>query len=136
MKSPRIGVPDLPSLAIKLKEYLPHAKIVKLQSIREFFSTKNDLDALLLTAQRGSAWSLIYPDYSVVIPQPDIVDVPLAYAMDWNDHDMADFISAWVELKKKDGTTDKLYKYWILGESKAFRKPRWSVIRNVLHWIE
>ncbi|MCG6935787.1 MAG: cation:dicarboxylase symporter family transporter [Proteobacteria bacterium] len=136
MKSLRIGVPNLPSLAIKLKGYLPHAKIVKLQSIREFFNTKNDLDALLLTAQRGSAWSLVYPDYSVVIPQPDIVNVPLAYAMDWNDHDMADFISTWIELKKKDGTIDKLYKYWILGESKAYKKPRWSVIRNVLHWIE
>ena len=136
MKTLRIGVPDLPSIESKLKDYLPDAEVVKLQSIREFFRGEKDLDALLLTAQRGSAWSLVYPDYSVVIPQPDIVNVPLAYAMAWKDRDMADFISTWIELKKKDGTIEKLNKYWILGESKAFRKPRWSVIRNVLHWIE
>jgi hypothetical protein len=41
-----------------------------------------------------------------------------------------------IELKKKGGTIDKLYKHWILGKSEAFQKPRWSVIRDVLHWIE
>jgi Na+/H+-dicarboxylate symporter len=134
----RIGVPAFPSLLAKMKLYLPGAKIVELKSLRDFFrkDKKQNLDAILLTAQRGSAWSLVYPDYSVVIPEPDIVNVPLAYAMAWDDRDMADFVSAWIELKNKDGTIDKLYKYWILGESEAFKKPRWSVIRNVLHWIE
>jgi hypothetical protein len=53
-----------------------------------------------------------------------------------HDREMAEFISTWIELKKKDGTIDMLYKHWILGTSEASRKPRWSVIRNVLHWVE
>ena len=124
------------SIEEKLKAYVPEAEVVKLESMREYFKNSNKLDALLLTAQRGSAWSLIYPDYSVAVPKPDIINVPLAYAMAPGDQDMANFISTWIELKKEDGTIDKLYNYWILGESEATRKPRWSIIRNVLHWTD
>lgn len=51
-----------------------------------------------------------------------------------NDQSMAKFVSTWVELKKQDGTIANLYDYWILGESEALKKPRWSIISNVLHW--
>ena len=136
MKALRIGVPNLPSIETKLKAYVPGAEVVRLKSIREYFRKSSDLDALLLTAQRGSAWSLVYPDYSVAIPAPDIVNVPLAYAMASEDQDMVSFISTWIDLKKQDGTIDKLYNYWILGKSEAFKKPRWSIVRNVLHWVD
>jgi hypothetical protein len=39
-------------------------------------------------------------------------------------------------LKRKDGTLDVLYRYWILGQNAAPQRPRWSVIRNVLHWVD
>jgi hypothetical protein len=28
-----------------------------------------------------------------------------------------------------------LYDYWILGKNAVPTPPRWSVIRNVLHWV-
>jgi hypothetical protein len=38
---------------------------------------------------------------------------------------------------KSNGTVDKLYRYWMLGEAaKTEKPPRWSVIRNVLGWIK
>jgi hypothetical protein len=40
-----------------------------------------------------------------------------------------------VELKRKDGTIQKLYEHWILGKSAQRREARWSVARNVLHWV-
>lgn len=136
MKALRIGMLDMPSIESKLKAYAPDAEVVKLGSMRDYFRQSEDLDALLLTAQRGSAWSLVYPDYSVAVPEPDIVNVPLAYAMAPENKDLANFISTWIELKKQDGTIDKLYNYWILGKAKALKRPRWSIIRNVLHWTD
>ena len=136
MNALRIGMLDMPSIESKVKAYVPDAEVVRLGSMRDYFQQSKDLDALLLTAQRGSAWSLVYPEYSVAIPEPDIINIPLAYAMAPEDRDMADVISTWIELKKQDGTINKLYKYWILGESKALKKPRWSIIRNVLHWTD
>jgi hypothetical protein len=39
-------------------------------------------------------------------------------------------------LKKRDRTIDTLYDYWILGKNAVPKQPRWSVIRNVLHWVK
>jgi ABC-type amino acid transport substrate-binding protein len=47
-----------------------------------------------------------------------------------------DFINGWLRLKREDKTLDQLYEYWILGRGAKPRQPRWSVIRNVLGWID
>lgn len=41
-----------------------------------------------------------------------------------------------IELKKRDQTIDALFDHWILGKSAAGKKPWWSVIRNVLRWVD
>ena len=46
------------------------------------------------------------------------------------------FVNQWIELKRKDGTLDAVYKYWILGQNAEPHRPRWSIIRNVLHWVK
>jgi hypothetical protein len=35
-----------------------------------------------------------------------------------------------------DGTIQTAYDHWILGRTAEEKKPRWSVIRDVLHWVE
>ena len=69
------------------------------------------------SAEAGSAWTLLYPAYTVAIPQPDVLAVPLAYPMAPGDQEMVDFINLWLELKKKDKTITSLYDYWILGKN-------------------
>ena len=95
-----------------------------------------DVQALALPAERGSAWTLMYPAYSVVVPEPGLVKVPLAYPIAEHDQAFAAFVNTWIDLKKKDGTLDALYRYWILGQDPAARRPRWSVIHDVLHWVD
>jgi proton glutamate symport protein len=46
------------------------------------------------------------------------------------------FINTWIELKRRDGTIDALYRHWILGKQTGKRQPRWSIMRNVLHWMD
>jgi ABC-type amino acid transport substrate-binding protein len=94
------------------------------------------MNALVLPAERGSAWTLLHPQYSVVVPEPDLVKVPLAYPVARHDQAFASFVNTWIDLKRKDGTLDRLYRYWILGRNAVRPRPRWSVIRNVLHWVE
>ena len=95
-----------------------------------------DVDAVALPAERGSAWTLLYPQYSVVVPAPGITKVPLAYPIGAHDPSFASFMNTWIDLKRKDGTIQGLYDYWVLGRDAAPRQPRWSVIRNVLHWVD
>jgi ABC-type amino acid transport substrate-binding protein len=113
---------------------------VKLHAIRDatplLTSQRREFDAIVMPAERGSAWTLIYPQFTVVVPEPGIVKVPLAYPIAGRDEPLADFINAWIELKRKDGTIDSLYKYWILGQNATPRQPRWSIMRNVLGWVD
>lgn len=132
----KLGVPNAPYYIAKTRQYLPQAELVMLDSAAEFFGPKGgDLDGLVYAAEGGSAWTLIYPAYSVAIPRPDILALPFAYLTAHGDQDMATFVNTWIDLKQKDQTIRSVYDYWILGRSGADREPRWSVIRNVLHLV-
>ena len=136
LKAPRIGVPNVPYYIDKVHRYVPQAELVILNAAMEFFDTHGDeLDAMVFSAEAGSAWSLRYPAYTVVIPQPDVLKAPMAYPLARGEQEFAAFLNLWIELKKKDNTISALYDYWILGKDAVPRTPRWSVVRNVLHWV-
>ena len=132
-----IAVPDVPYYVLRLRAMLPRASVEVRQRIETFFDgSAAPADALALPAERGSAWTLMYPAYSVVVPGPDPIRVPLAYPIGKRDARLASFVNTWIALKRKDGTIDATYKHWILGQDAAPRQPRWSIVRNVLHWME
>jgi len=142
LDEPRIGIVGrVPYYEAKLKEYVPQAKIVRFKSMEAFFEDagqnegEEKADALLVTAEVGSAWSLINPQYSVVILQP-LVAVPVAYPMAEGDRELADYINAWLGLKQKDQTIARLFDYWIQGKDADGGQPRWSIIRDVLGWVD
>jgi len=135
-KGLRLGILGNQYYTARLRAALPLAECIELSSPREFFEGKRaDLDAFLFTAEAGSAWTLLYPRFAVVVPQPGLSSLPLAYAVARGDQVLVDYVNAWLELKRKDGTTTRLYDYWILGRGAVEKGPRWSVIRNVLHWV-
>jgi ABC-type amino acid transport substrate-binding protein len=137
LSSPRIGVLDDPYYIDTLQNYLPRAEVVRFNSSDDFFEQKeDDLDAMFMSAERGSAFTLIHPEFSVAIPQPDVLAAPVSIAMQRDAEKFETFINAWLQLKREDQTIDQLYGYWILGGGAEPRQPRWSVIRNVLGWIE
>jgi Na+/H+-dicarboxylate symporter/ABC-type amino acid transport substrate-binding protein len=131
-----IAVVDVPYYIDRIRELLPAATIRKTDDLEALLASgSRDVDAIALPAERGSAWTLMYPRYTVVVPSPSI-RIPLAYPLARNDGAFTRFIDTWVQLKTKDGTIDALYDYWILGRSAAGPTRRWSIIRNVLHWVD
>ncbi|MCG6938968.1 MAG: cation:dicarboxylase symporter family transporter [Gammaproteobacteria bacterium] len=137
-KDLRIGIPANSHYYRSMAEKaLPDVTYVQLESPRDFFKGKaEELDALFYLAEPGSAWTLIYPAYTVVVPQPDPVAIPAVYPMARKDQYLVDFINASLELKKRDGTVDAVFEYWILGKGATGKTQRWSIIRNVLHWVD
>jgi len=123
--------------ASRIKNLLPAASIVYLEAAEDFFTGGSQgADALLLSAEEGAAYSYRYPRYSVARVGQGSIRLPAAYAVPKGDVEMIEFVSNWIELKRKDGTIDSLYDYWMLGGAIETRKPRWSVIRDVLGWVE
>jgi len=136
-KTLTIAVPDVPYYVAKLREMLPRAHVEVYHDLAVLFDgAAAHVDAMALPAERGSAWTLMYPAFSVVVPGPDQIRVPLAYPIGKRDEALARFVNTWIGLKRKDGTIDLAYKHWILGTDAAPRQPRWSILRNVLHWVE
>ena len=114
------------------KRILPNTDIVLLETYREFFTDNpKGVDALAISAEAGSAWTIIYPSYSVVVPEPHI-KAHAGLIMPLGGSDFENFVDDWLKLKRTSGFIDKLYDKWILGKGEEQKKPRWSIGRDVL----
>lgn len=131
----RIGVARSDYFANRLQRMLPAAQIERIDSPLDFL-TGSDLDALLISAEAGSAWTLEYPEFGVVVPQPATVSQPVGYAVAPGEVEFTEFLNQWVALKRANGDFQRLYDHWILGKDPEGARPRWCVVRDVLHWID
>ncbi len=132
----RVAAPPLRYFGDALTELCPQAEVIPVSSPREFFENPAlDADALLISAEAGSAWTLMYPGFSPVVPQPVRFVLPLAYPVAEHDFAFANFMSQWIELKSETPDFRRVYDYWILGQVAKEKRPRWCILRDVLGWI-
>ncbi len=133
----RFGAPGRGYYLEKTRQLFPSAEVVEISSPRVFFSGQVEaLDALVLSAEAGSAWTLIYPQFTVAVPKPNPLRAPVGFPVADGDHKMRDFLSGWILLKQKDGTIERLFNYWIEGQEPKGQQRRWSVARDVLGWLD
>ncbi|MCO6043943.1 cation:dicarboxylase symporter family transporter [Aeoliella sp. ICT_H6.2] len=130
----RIGVLERPYFGARIQQSAPNAEIVLLNSPRPFFEGESDLDALVMSAEAGSAWTLLYPNYTVVMPSDAQLTVSVGYPMPLDGSRLENVVSRWIDLKRKDGTITALYDHWIEGKSAQDNGPRWNVLTDVLGW--
>ena len=131
-----IGVPPLPYYERTLATRLPGVPFKRLDPSVDPLTAAAGFDAVVLPAERGSVFTLLHPEWGVVVPQPGIVKVPLAFPLAGRDEEWPTIVDTWIGLKQRDGTIDALYDHWILGKTSESRLPRWSIIRDVLHWVK
>ena len=132
----RVGAPDVPYYVQAVRERAPALDIEAVTVTGDVADEMARFDAFLLPAERGSVITLVHPEFAVVVPEPDVIKVPLAYPLSRRGAQWESFINTWIELKRRDGTIDRLYRHWVLGQDAIAAQPRWSVIRDVLHWVD
>jgi ABC-type amino acid transport substrate-binding protein len=94
------------------------------------------VDAILNGSEYGAAWTVLNPEFSVVVPRP-VARAVLGYAVARGNDDLLATLNAWLGEQKARGAVDALYEHWMLGRgSRTERPPRWSVIRDVLGWVD
>jgi Na+/H+-dicarboxylate symporter/ABC-type amino acid transport substrate-binding protein len=139
MKNLRVAMADTPQARANLKRVLPNATPVVYKGAKELDSIlatgAKDVDAVAAFAQEGSAWTIRYPNFTLVTPEPTLF-LPTGYAVARGNPNLLLYLDTWLLNAKADGTIDELYRYWMLGQVKETQPPRWSVIRNVLGWIK
>jgi len=110
-----------------MERYYPNLKFVDVEVEEDFFSGKVEADALLISAEEGFAWCLLYPNFCVAVPHPKILTEDLAYVISQTDLNFCRYLNTWLQIKKTNGTLDKLYRYWIMGKNIKKKEKRWCV---------
>lgn len=122
-------------LAAVAQRQLPRAEIVVIDSYRSYFDgSRTDLDGVIMAAEEGAVWNILYPEHTVVVPKP-VVQRPVAMAVWHADLEWLEFIDRWLDFERMDGSLDRLRTYWIEGGGTRQHAPRWCVMRDVLHWL-
>jgi ABC-type amino acid transport substrate-binding protein len=135
-RSLRLGIENTPDGLELIQSYFPKAKIVLINSSQEqrqmLESGNETVDAIFDQAEEGAAWTILYPEYSLVVPQPTSF-LPVAYAVAHSNEELLKAVNTILLIEQSNGRVDEFYRYWMLGEGSRIREiPRWSVLRDVL----
>ena len=131
----KLAVVDLPFLVNRVEKVLPNAQVERIKDPTEFLNAdKGRFDAMLYSAEAGSAWTLLFPQYSVVVPEPSVISVPLVFLLPPDTARWNRYVDAWIGLNKTGHQVQRLYDYWILGQGAGKHKHRWSVVHDILGW--
>jgi len=137
-KGLRIAVPlDQSQIRTSMRHYFEGSdtEFVAMEFWRPFFEGKHpEVDGFLMPAEHASAWSLLYPQYTVVVPQPDPVELPSAFGLARDAGELVEVVNEWVLFAEKSGLIRQSYDYWILGQGAKKTPQRWSIMRDVLDW--
>lgn len=113
-----IGIPEAFFYADGVQKNMPDSVVWELATPRLLFKEQGkDIDAMIYGAAGASAWTLLYPEYSVVMPLPISPPVAIAFPIGKHNVAFARFLSHWIEMKKRSTTIDALYRYWIEGKT-------------------
>jgi ABC-type amino acid transport substrate-binding protein len=136
----KLGVDSSPESIAMMENILPEVVLLPIKDMEEqnqiLDAGLKGLDAIADMAEEGAAWTLLYPEFSLVVPRPT-KSIPVAYAVAHGNLELLNAVNAWLLSEKALGNIDELYEYWMLGGASLQDKPpRWSVIRDVLGWVK
>ena len=136
----KLGVGSSTESIALMESILPEAILLPIVDMEEqervLQSGLLGFDAIADMAEEGAAWTLLYPEFTLAVPRPTKF-IPVAYAVAHGNQELLNAVNAWLISEKALGHVDDLYEYWMLGGAGMVDKPpRWSVIRDVLGWIQ
>jgi ABC-type amino acid transport substrate-binding protein len=136
----RAGLAADPAIIATLERKLAESltfDIEPVPAIRDYFEGRSDVDALILSAEKGSAWTLLYPAFDVETPWQPAPRVPVTFAVSRDSKERGDFVDHWITQHEREGKIAALYDYWILGLGADDPDGRrWCIARDVLGWID
>ncbi|MEH6556904.1 MAG: cation:dicarboxylase symporter family transporter [Oceanicoccus sp.] len=112
-----IGIPESFFYEDAVTQYFTQGKAWKISTPRLFFREDyQHIDAMLFGAPAASAWTLLYPDYTVIVPKPVASPLSMAFPISKNDHIFELFMRNWITMKRESKALDKLFNFWIGGK--------------------
>lgn len=96
--------------------------------------TRPDIDAAIWTFCQARCFSTTNDGFTAVKPRNLNEVMVFGYFLPSGSTQMQRYVNHWIELRELDDTIQRLTDYWIEGNRPGKIAPRWSIMRNVLHW--
>ncbi len=113
-----LGIPETFFYKKAVARNFTKGKAWEISTPRLFFKSEFEhIDAMIYGAAASSAWTLLNPDYTVVVPKPELAPLFMAFPINKDDHAFELFMRNWISMKQQSKTIDKLFNYWIEGNS-------------------
>ena len=121
-------------IANEFLTYFPKGGSYAITKPDEFFEQVNDsiiIDAHLTSAERAAALTIAHPEYKIANPLPYHLNNTLIFPIA-KDEVWRRYIDNWIDFRKNDGTFNRIYDQWIIGEEFIKEKKTWSVYENII----
>lgn len=97
----------------------------------------NKLDADLWSYIPATVWCMNHPEFTVMDYNGALGKCYFAYPVRPEAYKFMNFMNNWVQIRLLDQFYQEQKDYWIMGaHPKKKAAPRWSIIRNVFHWVD
>ena len=133
IKKLHIGIYDDPPLIKKLKKTFPNAEFVVVPSYTKLPDFTR-INAALWTEIQARAVAATYPEISAVALKNTFHPFLFGYLMPKASYDLEHWVNYLINLHLKEGNSYPAYRYWILLQPRKNKKPRWSIMHNILGW--
>jgi ABC-type amino acid transport substrate-binding protein len=117
-KALTIGIPETFFYQKAVERNFIHSKAWGISTPRLFFKEKyQHIDGMLFGAAAASAWSLLYPKYTVIVTKPVLAPLYMSFPINHNDQAFELFMRNWIEMKQQSKVIDQLFNYWISNQT-------------------
>ena len=128
MPNLRLAVFDDPVLVPMVHRLFPDAHIEILPDYSNLPAIADHIDGAIWTLEQASAWAAAHPGFTAVQPAGTGSPILLAYLMSPGADSLRQYLDQWLELKAADGFRAAQVDYWINGQPRALREPRWNLL--------
>jgi len=89
--------------------------LVPITDKQQFFAKGSfeQMDALLTTAEGGAAWSVLYPQTSLVTPFHNELSGQMVILVAGDDSPLLLYLNTWLARARSSGALKELERYWI-----------------------
>ncbi len=118
--------------------HFPLAEISDVSSPKAFLAQllNSEVDIAIWSSLQAMTWCLSHPQFVPIDYEGQLGKCYLAYPVSRQAMNWILFLNHWLTLKEQEGFKEKMTRYWLKGEQIQDLPPRWSVIRNVFHWVD
>lgn len=136
---------DRKEIAKEFLSYFPKGGAYPVPEINDYFTLSEDMeketdssrtdsifiDAHLTSAERAASVTIFKTGYKVVNPLPYHINNALVFPLA-RDNIWRGYVNKWIDFRKQDGTFDRIYDQWILGNPYEKESQKWNILKDVI----